>query len=105
MGETEKYFVYILTDKSNKTLFIGFTLDLRGSVWYYRLNIDKNSFASKRKLYKLVYFDVFTNIKLAVKYLLKLKSSRRMEKLILISSINSNWIDYLYGDYPKISIF
>ncbi len=89
-----KYYVYILTNKTNNVLYIGVTNGLNYRIWEHRLKFSENSFAARYNLYKLVYFEVFTNIKKAIKREKQLKNWRRAWKIDLINEMNPKWIDY-----------
>lgn len=47
--------VYILTNKSNKVLYIGVTSDIAHRIWQHKSHIYQNSFTAKYNCEKLVY--------------------------------------------------
>lgn len=89
-----KYYIYILTNKTNRVLYIGVTNDLRSRVWEHRLKFSSKSFVVKYNLYKLVYFEVFYDIRIAIKREKQLKNWKRAWKIELINKMNPNWKDY-----------
>ena len=87
-----QYFVYILTNKTNKVLYIGVTNDL-----FRRLQEHKQKkilgFTSKYNLNKLVYIEEFEYINDALEREKQLKRWHRDWKINLISEYNKNWCD------------
>jgi putative endonuclease len=86
-------YVYIMTNKANTTLYIGVTSDLKIRVYQHKNNAYPESFTSKYKLYKLVYFEGFTHIEEVIAREKQLKGGSRKKKEDLINSINSKWQD------------
>lgn len=54
----KQYYIYMMTNKRNGTLYIGITSDLVKRVWQHKNSIIKG-FTSKYGLNQLVYFEVF----------------------------------------------
>src|SRR5690606_34883499 len=86
-------FMYILTNKSNTTLYVGVTSDI-----VYRMNQHKvkqypKSFTARYNLDKLVYYEVFQMIGDAIGREKQLKAGSRAKKIALIESINPEWKD------------
>ena len=92
----KKGYVYILTNANNTTLYIGVTSNLVQRVWQHK-NKFVNSFSSKYKLNKLVYFEVCDNIAAAIVREKYLKGKKRIYKTELIENFNNGWKD-LYED-------
>ena len=86
------FFVYILTTKNNKMLYIGVTNNLER-----RLNEHKSKqidgFTKQYNINKLVYFEEFTNINDALNGEKKLKGWLRKRKDELITQFNPDWKD------------
>ena len=82
-------FVYILTNKSKTTLYVGVTKDLLRRVREHRENLT--SFAGKYKCHYLVYFEEFQVPLDAIAREKEIKKWRREKKERLIESINPNW--------------
>jgi len=86
------YYVYILTNWSNKVLYIGVTNNLERRCYEHKHKIIKG-FTEKYNLNKLVYFDVTSDIKEAIKREKQLKGWTRIKKIKLIESVNPMWND------------
>ena len=89
---TKQYFVYILTNKSDKVLYIGVTNDLERRVYEHK-NKMVDGFRKKYNLNKLVYFDPTTDVRTAVEREKQLKNWHRDWKINLISGFNPEWKD------------
>jgi len=87
--------VYIVTNKT-RTLYTGVTSLLR-----FRVNQHKEKvfpgFTSKYKIYKLVYFEEFSDIRDAIAREKQIKGLLRSKKIALIESINPEWKDLSEG--------
>lgn len=90
------YCVYIITNKYNTVLYTGVTGNLIGRIYYHK-NKSVSSFSSKYNLNKLVYFEIFKDIKLAIQREKQIKSGSRKDKIILIEKENPKWND-LYSN-------
>ncbi len=93
MKISHNYYVYILTNKSNKVLYIGVTNDLRRRVYEHRSKLAPSSFTAKYNVTKLVYYEHFTEIDAAIKREKQLKSGNRKRKIELITIMNAAWKD------------
>jgi len=86
------YFVYILSNKTRTTFYIGVTNDLhRRVVEHYSLMGSK--FTKKYKLTDLVYFEHFAEVRQAIQREKQLKNWHRDWKLNLIRTVNPGMID------------
>lgn len=88
----KNYYVYILTNKPNGTLYIGVTNDLARRMYEHRNKLI-NGFTKKYNLKKLIYFEVFDRIEDAILREKRLKKWNRQWKIELIEKTNPNWID------------
>ena len=86
------YYVYILTNWSNKVLYIGITNNLVRRCYEHKHKIIKG-FTEKYNVNKLVYFDTTNDINEAIKREKQLKGWTRSKKINLIESINPMWND------------
>jgi putative endonuclease len=58
--------VYIMANKINTTLYTDVTSDLKKRIYEHKNNIHPNSFTSKYKTHKLVYYEGFHRIEDAI---------------------------------------
>ena len=86
------YYIYILTNQKNGTLYIGVTNDLRRRVEEHKLGMIKG-FTQQYKLTRLIYYEVFDSIESAITREKYLKKWKRDWKLKLIEQVNPNWWD------------
>jgi putative endonuclease len=61
----KQYWVYMMTNTINRTLYIGVTSNLLRRVGEHRLKQVKG-FTSRYNLGKLVYYDVFSQVDAAI---------------------------------------
>ena len=88
--------VYLLSNKPNATLYTGVTSDLPKRVWEHKHKVVKG-FSEKYNLTKLVYFELYEDMREAILREKQLKAGSRHSKIELIESSNPNWED-LYQD-------
>lgn len=86
----KNYYVYILTNRSNKSLYIGVTNNLVKRIYQHQ-NSKVNSFCSKYNMRKLIYFEEYSSILEAIKREKQLKHWNRAWKIELIESMNPDW--------------
>ena len=88
----KKWYIYILTNQKNWTLYIWVTSDL-----IKRVNEHKNKvvewFTKKYNLDKLVYYEICDDITQAIQREKQLKWLLRSKKLELIEKDNIDWYD------------
>ena len=95
MNDNKKYYyVYILSAKIKGTLYVGVTGNLIVRVLEHRLKVKKG-FSEKHDLFRLVYYEVFEYIDLAIKREKQLKKWNRDWKIALIEKGNKEWRDLL----------
>ncbi len=93
---TKSYYVHILANKRNGTLYIGVTSDLVKRVWQHK-NKAMEGFTADYDVDKLVYFEDTADVVSAIAREKQLKKWNRAWKIKLIEEKNSNWKD-LYND-------
>ena len=86
------YYVYIITNKNNSTLYIGVTNDLNRRIYEHK-NKLVDGFSKRYNLNKLVYYETTTEIKEALQREKILKGWTRLRKNDLIESKNPLWND------------
>ena len=91
------YYVYILADSLNRTIYTGVTNDLLRRVYEHKNNCDPNSFTAKYNVHKLVYFEETTDVRAAIEREKQIKSWNRKRKDKLVAEKNPSWQD-LYND-------
>lgn len=91
-----QYFIYIMANKRNGTLYIGVTSDLIKRVYEHKNEILKG-FTQKYSIHNLVYFETTESIESAIVREKQLKKWNRAWKINLIEKSNSDWKD-LYPD-------
>ncbi len=89
-------FVYIMSNKSRSTFYIGVTNDLQRRIIEHR-NGEGSEFTKKYKLHSLIYFERMSDIVTAIKREKQLKRWHREWKLNLIKEQNPELKD-LSGD-------
>ena len=86
------YYVYILTNKRNGTLYVGMTNNLIRRILEHKKRVIEG-FTKKYRLDKLVYFEETEDVSDAIKWEKKLKKWNRAWKLELIEKNNPKWKD------------
>jgi len=90
----KNYFVYILTNFANTTLYIGVTNNLERRIYEHRQELIEG-FSKKYKLKKLIYFEQTSDITEALKREKQLKNWHREWKMNLIKTINPEFKNLL----------
>jgi putative endonuclease len=85
-------FIYIMSNKNVTTFYIGVTNDLERRVKEHR-DGDGSEFTSKYKLTYLVYYEIISDIKSAIKREKQLKNWHREWKTDLIKELNPKMLD------------
>ncbi|WP_430468073.1 GIY-YIG nuclease family protein [Winogradskyella ouciana] len=91
-GNYHQYYVYILSNKKNGTLYVGVTNDLERRMVEHKSKLVEG-FTSKYSLTKLMYFEPYQYVYDAIKREKQLKNWNRQWKIDLIEKDNINWID------------
>ena len=91
-----QYYVYIITNKNNTTLYTGVTSNLAKRI-YQHINKVIEGFSQRYNLNKLVYFEIHSDIENAIKREKYIKGKKREYKLKLINEFNPEWKN-LYND-------
>jgi len=89
----KKYYVYILTNKYNKVLYTGFTNNLGRRLTEHKDLKKECSFTNKYNLNKLVYYEIYEDVNLAIAREKQIKAGSRDKKIKLINQMNKEWKD------------
>ena len=89
---TQQYFVYILTNKRNGTLYIGVTNDLTGRTYTHKEKLAAG-FTKKYNVTRLVHYERFGDIREAIAREKQIKGWSRKKRIALIESSNPTWQD------------
>ena len=92
-----QYWVYILTNKNNTTLYVGVTNDLYRRMIEHKEKLVKG-FTYRYNIDKLVYFEEYNDINIAIAREKQLKAGSRKKKIELIEKENKEWKD-LYDSF------
>ncbi|MBN2347349.1 MAG: GIY-YIG nuclease family protein [Bacteroidales bacterium] len=84
------YYVYILSNKRNGILYIGFTNNLERRVREHKEKCG-NGFAARYDVDKLVYYEEFSNSYEAFRRESRMKEWKRAWKIKLIEEMNPDW--------------
>lgn len=85
-------FVYILTNQTRSTLYIGVTSGLERRVWQHQNKIHPG-FTEKYNCDRLVYYEAYPDTQQAIARESQLKKWRRDKKENLINTLNPTWRD------------
>lgn len=88
-----KWCVYIMTNKSNKVLYIGLTDNIDERVKEHKLKVYPKSFTARFNCDKLVYFEEIEEGLKATKREKQMKKWKRQWKINLIEELNPSWSD------------
>jgi len=83
------YYVYILSNYNNTVLYIGVTNNLVRRCHEHKNKIIKG-FTEKYNVNKLVYYEIFDFVDLAIQREKQIKGYSREKKEILIEKVNQN---------------
>ena len=88
----KNYFVYILTNNSNKVLYIGVTNDLKRRIYEHKNKLVEG-FTRKYNLNKLIHYEETIDVRSAISREKQLKNWHREWKINLINDSNPDWSD------------
>jgi putative endonuclease len=81
-----------VTNINDTVLYTGVTNDLNRRIFEHKHKLVEG-FTKKYHITKLVYYEVFDDIELAIAREKQIKAGSRKKKIKLIESINPNFID------------
>lgn len=89
-------YIYILTTQKNTALYTGVTSNLKQRITRHK-NSEGSVFTKRYNVTKLVYFEIFNDIRIAIAREKQIKAGSRKKKLDLVNRINPEWKD-LFDD-------
>lgn len=96
MSEDKKYYIYIMTNKSDNVFYVGVTNNLLRRVYEHKEKMIKG-FTEKYNLVKLVYYEIYDDVITAITREKQLKRWHRDWKINLIMAANPELTD-LYNE-------
>ena len=90
------YYVYLLTNFTNRVIYAGVTSDLKRRVYEHREKLIPG-FTQRYQVWKLVYFEATDDRTAAIEREKQIKGGSRLQKEKLIESMNPLWRD-LYDE-------
>src|SRR5579862_9904771 len=85
------YCVYILASRS-RSLYIGVTNNLQRRIVQHREG-SQAAFTSRYRVHRLVHYEIFGDIRTAIRREKEIKTWRRQKKVALIEKANPTWED------------
>ena len=89
--------VYILTNESKTTLYVGVTSDIEQRIAQHRSG-NGDAFTYRYGLHKLVFVEYHTTMISAISREKQLKSWSRKRKVELVNGVNPLWLDLMPYD-------
>jgi len=94
--QPKTFYVYIMANKTNTTLYVGVTNDLKKRVWQHKEK-SVDGFTKRYNLTKLVCYEIFSDAPHAIAREKQFKGGSRKKKEDAIKGMNAEWRD-LYDD-------
>ncbi len=85
-----------MTNQANRVLYTGVTSDLLKRVGQHKEGFG-GEFTRKYNVKKLVYFEIYEDIRVAIAREKQIKKGSRRKKTELIEKENPNWTDLYYN--------
>ncbi|NCP04543.1 MAG: GIY-YIG nuclease family protein [Deltaproteobacteria bacterium] len=96
MPRVHRYYVYLLTNKNDKVMYIGVTNNLERRVHEHKTKMVPG-FTEKYNVTKLVYFEETHDVRAAIAREKEIKKWRREKKNNLVVAVNPEWKDLSDG--------
>ena len=94
------YYTYILTNISNKVMYVGVTNDLKRRIYEHKNDLV-DGFTKRYRIHKLVYYEAYKGVKDAIAREKALKGLLRIKKNELVETINPMWEDLSKRLFPE----
>jgi putative endonuclease len=95
------YYVYLLTNTNNTVLYAGVTNDLERRCFEHKQKKIKG-FTQKYNVDKLIYFEKFDFIDMAIAREKQIKGYSRKKKKALIDKFNEGWKELYIDDKIEV---
>ncbi len=86
------YYVYMLTNKSNRVLYTGMTNDLQRRLYEHKMHIN-SGFTDQYNATKLVFYECTSDVNAAIAREKEIKGWKRERKNELVNAMNPQWRD------------
>jgi putative endonuclease len=90
--QDRQYYVYMMTNQSNRVLYTGITNDLMRRVYEHQHKLCKG-FTARYNVEKLVFFEATSDVESAIAREKQIKGWLRLKKNALVESMNPEWRD------------
>ena len=90
MDKIHLYYVYILTTIRNSVLYTGITNDLYRRCSEHKAG-NKPGFTKKYNVNKLVFYEIYESVEMAIAREKQIKGMSRGKKINLINNFNPAW--------------
>ena len=94
------YYVYILSNTTNSTIYTGVTNNLVKRIYEHKNTLDPDSFTARYHIHKLVYYEATSDVTTAIEREKQIKSWNRKRKNQLVDGMNPRWEDLYYNILP-----
>jgi putative endonuclease len=88
----KQYYVYLLTNFTNKVLYVGVTNDLKRRVYEHKNGLV-DGFTRRYHVKKLVYYEIGQDIEGVILREKQIKAGSRKKKDELVGRMNPDWND------------
>lgn len=92
MAVDKQYCVYIMANTHNTVLYTGVTNNLERRVYEHKNGLG-SAFVRKYNVHKLVYYEIGSDVNVAIAREKQIKGGSRKKKVDLINSLNPEWKD------------
>mgnify|MGYP001607840759 CR=1 FL=1 len=96
MPREHRYYVYLLTNKNDKVMYVGVTNNLERRMYEHKAKVVPG-FTQKYNVNKLVYFEETPDVHTALTREKEVKKWRREKKNNLVVAVNPEWKDLSAG--------
>ena len=94
------YYIYILANVTNTTIYVGVTNDLVRRMYEHRHKMDPQSYTARYDIHRLVYYEYTNDVHSAIMREKKIKGWNRARKSKLVETRNPHWEDLYQSILP-----